>query len=179
MMICLLCCLGSQLHMRDLPCITRDLPCITWDLSVAVHTLVVVCSSAVVLLCGMLCGILVPPPGIELASLALQGGFLTPGPLGKWSFIFLVCLIFVLLFQILPKVKLLNISASPSLSTCQMLVKLSVFPEAMPLESSYFLLQYLLLSRLTLSCLLRLPLVCLLCFLDPMSLPFFLLSALI
>ena len=82
------------------------------------HTSCGVQASAVVLLCGMLCGVLVPPPGIELASLALQGGLLTPGPLGKWSFIFLVCLIFVLLFQILPKVKLLNISASPSLSTC-------------------------------------------------------------
>ena len=36
----------------------------------------------------MVCGILVRPPGIEPASLAWQGGFLTTGPPGKfinWS----------------------------------------------------------------------------------------------
>ena len=30
--------------------------------------------------CSMACGILVPKPGIEPASPALQGGFLTTGP---------------------------------------------------------------------------------------------------
>ena len=38
--------------------------------------------------CSVVCGILVQPPGIEPASLALQGGFLTTGPPGKfidWS----------------------------------------------------------------------------------------------
>ena len=34
----------------------------------------------------MACGILVPPPGIEPMSPALQGGFLTTGPLGKSLF---------------------------------------------------------------------------------------------
>ena len=33
--------------------------------------------------CPMACGILVPGPGMELASPALQGGFLTTGPPGK------------------------------------------------------------------------------------------------
>ena len=36
--------------------------------------------------CPMACGILVPPPGIEPMSPALQGGFLTTGPLGKSLF---------------------------------------------------------------------------------------------
>ena len=33
--------------------------------------------------CSETCGILVPRPGIKPASLALAGGFLTPGPPGK------------------------------------------------------------------------------------------------
>ena len=33
--------------------------------------------------CSAACGILVPPPGIEPKSPALQGGFLTTGPPGK------------------------------------------------------------------------------------------------
>ena len=33
--------------------------------------------------CGKACGILVPQPGTEPASLALQGGLLTTGPPGK------------------------------------------------------------------------------------------------
>ena len=33
--------------------------------------------------CSMACGVLVPRVGIELTSPALQGGFLTTGPLGK------------------------------------------------------------------------------------------------
>ena len=33
--------------------------------------------------CPAACGILVPQPGIELISLALEGGFLTIGPPGK------------------------------------------------------------------------------------------------
>ena len=33
--------------------------------------------------CPTACGILVPPPGIEPASPALEGGFLTTGPPGK------------------------------------------------------------------------------------------------
>ena len=33
--------------------------------------------------CPVACGILVPPPGIEPAAPALEGGFLTTGPPGK------------------------------------------------------------------------------------------------
>ena len=32
--------------------------------------------------CSLACGILVPEPGFELMSFALQGGFLTTGPPG-------------------------------------------------------------------------------------------------
>ena len=35
--------------------------------------------------CSTACGILVPPPGIQPASAALQGGFFTTGPPGKSS----------------------------------------------------------------------------------------------
>ena len=35
------------------------------------------------LICPAACGILVPRPGIEPASPALEGGFLTTGPPGK------------------------------------------------------------------------------------------------
>ena len=42
--------------------------------------------AALDLCCGAeACRILVPWPGIELASLALEGGFLTTGPPGKFS----------------------------------------------------------------------------------------------
>ena len=34
--------------------------------------------------CAVACGTLVPKPGIEPASPALQGGFLTTGPQGKF-----------------------------------------------------------------------------------------------
>ena len=33
--------------------------------------------------CSTVCGVLVSPPGTESASLALKGGFSTPGPAGK------------------------------------------------------------------------------------------------
>ena len=39
--------------------------------------------------CPVACGILVPRPGIEPTSLALEGGFLTTGPPGKSLFLFL------------------------------------------------------------------------------------------
>ena len=39
--------------------------------------------SACKLSCPMACGILIPPLEIELASPALEGGFLTTGPPGK------------------------------------------------------------------------------------------------
>jgi len=49
-----------------------------------VRTLWLWCVGSVVAACelsySMACGILVPPPGIELVSPALQGGFLTTGP---------------------------------------------------------------------------------------------------
>ena len=45
----------------------------------ALSSLVVVC----VFTCPMACGILVPRPGIEPVSSALEGGFLTTGPPGK------------------------------------------------------------------------------------------------
>ena len=45
------------------------------------------CTGSVVvahgLICPAACGILVPRPGIEPASSALEGGFLAAGPLGK------------------------------------------------------------------------------------------------
>ena len=34
--------------------------------------------------CSVACGILVAEPGFEVVSLALQGGFLTTGPRGKF-----------------------------------------------------------------------------------------------
>ena len=45
--------------------------------------------------CGMACGILVPRPGIEPESPALEGGFLTTGPPGKSLYVCFLCLGFV------------------------------------------------------------------------------------
>ena len=61
-------------------CGTRDLRCGTWGLLLR-------CAGPVVAARGLSCpaahGILVPRPGIEPASPALEGGFLTTGPPGK------------------------------------------------------------------------------------------------
>ena len=38
--------------------------------------------------CSVACGILVPGPGIEPTSPALEGGFLTTGPPGKFLLFF-------------------------------------------------------------------------------------------
>ena len=70
-----------------LSCSTRDLHCNMRDLSLQ-HTgssspragSVVVAHG---LSCHAACGILVPRPGIEPESPALEGGFLTTGPPGK------------------------------------------------------------------------------------------------
>ena len=43
--------------------------------------------------CLAACGILVPRPGIEPASPALEGGFLTAGPPGKSPFNVLICIL--------------------------------------------------------------------------------------
>ena len=44
--------------------------------------------------CSSACGILVPQPGIEPVSPALQGGFLTTGPSGKsWGNLNLACVL--------------------------------------------------------------------------------------
>ena len=43
--------------------------------------------------CSVACGILVLGPGIEPASLAVEGGFLTTGPPGKFLFCFVSFLI--------------------------------------------------------------------------------------
>ena len=43
--------------------------------------------------CPVACGILVPPPGIEPASPALEGGFFTTGPPGKSPLAFLIKMI--------------------------------------------------------------------------------------
>ena len=74
--------------------------CSTWDLLLRGMDSPVVacglssCGLSVVpahrLSCSMACGILVPQPGMELASPVLQGGFLTPGSPGKshlWLFL--------------------------------------------------------------------------------------------
>ena len=49
---------------------------------VAAHGIFATCG----LNCPGACGILVPRPGMELMSPALQGGFLTDGPPGKSPF---------------------------------------------------------------------------------------------
>ena len=64
---------GLSFDLRELLCILRDLS--------LQHTNSLV--MARVLSCSVACGILVPQPGIEPMSPALQGGFLTTGPLGK------------------------------------------------------------------------------------------------
>ena len=50
-----------------------------WDLSLWHRTLVVARGFS----CSKACGILVPQPGMEPASLGLHGGSLTTGPPGK------------------------------------------------------------------------------------------------
>ena len=63
-----------------LSCGMRCLRCIMWNLSLwLMDSLVMVWG----LSCSHTCRILVPWPGIEPTSLALQGGFLTTGPPGK------------------------------------------------------------------------------------------------
>ena len=67
------------------------LSCSTWDLSLQRVGSLLRCGTCVsfslIVACGLSCpvarGILVPGPGIELASPALQDGFLTTGPPGK------------------------------------------------------------------------------------------------
>ena len=51
----------------------------------------------------VVCGILVPGPGIELVTPALAGGFLTTGPSGKSleAFIYISCHSFVPIFLLL------------------------------------------------------------------------------
>ena len=87
--------------------VASGLSCGTWDLSlwhagfslVVSHGLLSSCvarapehAGSVVaangLSCPAACGILVPQPGIEPASPALEGGFLTAGPPGKSLHIF-------------------------------------------------------------------------------------------
>ena len=68
--------------------------CGMWDLRCGTHVLLSSCGAqapecagSVVaargLSCPVECGVLAPQPGVELASLALEGEFLTTGPLGK------------------------------------------------------------------------------------------------
>ena len=68
-----------------LSCGTWDLRCGMWDLSLW-------CAGSVVVAHGLSCpaarGILVPQPGIEPATPALEGGFLTIGPPGKSPILF-------------------------------------------------------------------------------------------
>ena len=64
------------------------LSCGTWDLSMRCVGSSLQCAgfSLVVahgLSCPVACGILVPQPGIDPTSPALEGGFLTTGPPGK------------------------------------------------------------------------------------------------
>ena len=66
--------------MSGLSCSARDLCCGMQDLSLW-HTGSLVVAHG--LSCPEACGILVPRPGIEPASPALEGGFLTTGPPGK------------------------------------------------------------------------------------------------
>ena len=72
--------LGLSCSMQDVCCIIRDLSLwltgslvVAWGLSYSEE-----------------CGILVPRPGIEPMSPALQGRFLTTGPPGKSSFYLLI-----------------------------------------------------------------------------------------
>ena len=70
--------LGLSCGMQDLRCGRRDL---------SLRARAPECTGSVVAARGLSCpvarGILVPQPGIELASPALRDGFLTTGPSGK------------------------------------------------------------------------------------------------
>ena len=67
--------------------------CSTWALSLKHASSIVVVRS---LSCPVACGILVPRPGIEPASLPLEGRFFTTGPTGKSPLLlFLVCLVWL------------------------------------------------------------------------------------
>ena len=71
-----------------LTCSMQDFDSVLKDHSCSVKTLVADPGSVVTvhrLSCSAECGILVPRPGIEPLSLALQSGFLTTGPPGKSS----------------------------------------------------------------------------------------------
>ena len=70
-----------------LSCSTH-LCCVMWDLSLW-HVDSVVAASG--LSCSVAYGILVPWPGMEPVSLALEGGFLTTGPQGKPQVGLLTC----------------------------------------------------------------------------------------
>ena len=74
------------LAVSGLRCSMQDLRCGVWDLSLRHAGSLVAARS---LSCPTACGILVPRPGIEPVSLALEGGFLTTGPPGKSQSYFL------------------------------------------------------------------------------------------
>ena len=69
------------LAVSGLSCGTQDFHCFKWDLLLH-HTdsQLAVCKLST---CFVTCEILVPYPGIEPVSPALQGGFITTGPPGK------------------------------------------------------------------------------------------------
>ena len=82
--ICLFGCTGSYCSMWDLHCVMQDLSLQrSGSLVVASGLRAHRLSWGTWLCCSMACRILFPWPGIELASSALQGGFLTTGPPGK------------------------------------------------------------------------------------------------
>ena len=64
----------------------QDVHRVTWDLSLRCVSSLVWCLGLVVVLglsCSVASGSLVPEPGIEPSSSALEGRFLTTGPSGK------------------------------------------------------------------------------------------------
>ena len=70
-----------------------DLGCVTWNFLFRCMTSLIVVRG---FSCSMAYGILVPQPGIEPTSPALQSEFLTTGPPGKSLFIFLLLILTVL-----------------------------------------------------------------------------------
>ena len=76
-------CLHGQLNTSFLflkkICLAVGLSCSTWSLSLQLAGF----SLVVGLSCPVVCGILVPGPGVEPASPALEGGFLITAPLTK------------------------------------------------------------------------------------------------